>query len=102
MPAVSRKSGTDSIATNHGCDGSTVTDQGSGDVFINNIGVVRLGDQNQSHRVSGRNCSVRHSVPLSSASPNVFANNLAIGRLGDKYGGTESLTSGSSNVFANG
>jgi uncharacterized Zn-binding protein involved in type VI secretion len=101
MPAISRKSGTDSIATNHGCDGSTVTAAGSGDVFVNNIGVVRVGDSNQTHRVGGRRCSVSHAVPLTSASPNVFANNKAIGRVGDSYSG-ETLTSGSPNVFANG
>jgi uncharacterized Zn-binding protein involved in type VI secretion len=100
MPAVARKSGVDSVATNHGCDGSTVTAAGSGDVFVNNIGVVRLGDNNQTHRVGGRRCSSQHSVPLSSASPNVFANNRAIGRVGDGYGG-ETISSGSGNVFAN-
>lgn len=100
MPAVARKSGVDSVATNHGCDGSTVTAAGSGDVFVNNIGVVRLGDNNQTHRVGGRRCSAKHSVPLSSASPNVFANGRAIGRLGDAYGG-ETISSGSGNVFAN-
>ena len=35
MPAVARKSGTDSISTGHGCDATTVTDQGSSDVFVN-------------------------------------------------------------------
>jgi uncharacterized Zn-binding protein involved in type VI secretion len=100
MPAVARKSGVDSVATNHGCDGSTVTAAGSGDVFVNSIGVVRLGDNNQTHRVGGRRCSVQHSVGLSSASPNVFANGKAIGRIGDGYGG-ETISSGSGNVFAN-
>lgn len=100
MPAVARKSGTDSIATNHGCTGTTATDSGSGDVFVNNIGVVRQGDVNQTHSYTGRGCSVSHAVPLTAASPNVFANNLAIGRVGDSYSG-ETITSGSANVFAN-
>ena len=44
MPAVARKSGTDSISTGHGCDATTVTDQGSSDVFVNAIGAVRAGN----------------------------------------------------------
>ena len=44
MPAVSRKDGTDSVSTGHGCDSTTVTDQGSSDVFVNAIGAVRAGD----------------------------------------------------------
>jgi uncharacterized Zn-binding protein involved in type VI secretion len=102
MPKVARKNGVDSVSTNHGCDGSTSTSQGSSNVFANSIGVVRVGDLNQTHRVSGRNCSNSHAVPLSSGSPNVFANNKAVGRIGDVYGGSENITSGSPNVFANG
>lgn len=99
MPEVARKDGTDSVSTNHGCDGSTVTNAGSANVFVNNIGVVRQGDINRSHRVSGRGCSVSHAVPLSSCSSTVFVNNKGLGRKGDGYGG-ETITSGSSTVFA--
>lgn len=99
MPAVARKSGTDSVATNHGCDGTTATLDGSTDVFVNNIGVVRQGDLNTEHRFGGRGCSSKHQVPLSTASATVFVNGKPIGRLGDAYGG-ETITSGSPNVFA--
>jgi hypothetical protein len=100
MPAVARKDGVDSVSTNHGCDGSTVTDTGSGNVFANNIGVVRANDLDRVHRYGGRGCSLQHQQALSSYSGNVFANNKNIGRLGDAYGG-ETISSGSPNVFAN-
>jgi len=95
MPAVSRIG--DSVTTNHGCDGSTTMAQGSGDVFANTIGVVRQGDNDNVHAYGGRNCSARHQVALSAGSPTVFVNGKALGRVGD---GSETLASGSSNVFA--
>lgn len=99
MPAVARGDGKDSVKTNHGCDGTTVTDQCSSDVFVNGVGVVRLGDNNRIHlRKVGDNC-VPHTVALSKASGTVFANGKGIGRKGDKYG-REEITSGSANVFA--
>lgn len=101
MPAVARKNGADTVSTGHGCDSTTVTNQGSNNVFVNNLGVVRLGDLNQTHDVPSGDSCVPHSVALSTASPNVYANNIRIGRKGDSYGG-EVLTSGSPNVFANG
>ena len=106
MAAVARKDGTDSVSTSHVCTVVTVSDEGSGDVFVNNIGVVRQGDLNEAHSfgppyVKGNpTCGELHQVPLSSFSPTVFANNKNIGRIGDAYG-SETIISGSSNVFAN-
>lgn len=100
MPAVARKNGRDSISTNHGCDGITVTEQGSDNVIINSIGVVRLGDFNRVHLVPSGIC-VPHAVPLTAVSRTVFANGKGIGRVGDSYSG-ETLITGSSNVFAGG
>lgn len=100
LSAVSRKGGTDSIATNHGCDGITVTASGSSDVLINGIGVVRKDDINQVHLVPAGIC-VPHAVPLTKVSTTVFANGRGIGRIGDSYSG-ETLITGSSNVFAGG
>lgn len=126
MPNVARKDGVDAVNTGHGCDTQTGTNTGSGDVFVNNIGVVRKNDVTQSHGyptvilvfvpdeeppedpppdyiggtyVEEIVCNP-HTVPLTTYSPNVFANNLNIGRLGDSYSG-EVLVSGSPNVFAN-
>lgn len=100
MPEVARKDGQDSISTGHGCDATTVTDEGSSRVFVNGYGVVRSGDKTAVHLIpSGPSC-VPHTVPLSSFSPNVYADGKNIGRKGDKYNG-HTLTSGSTNVFAN-
>lgn len=96
MPAISRIG--DSVTTNHGCDGSTTMAAGSSDVLANGVGVVRVGDADTVHRFGGRNCSAQHSVALSAGSPTVFVNGIPVGRVGD---GSETLASGSPNVFAN-
>lgn len=95
MPAVSRIG--DTVATNHGCDGTTTMAQGSSDVLINGIGAVRQGDLDTVHRFGGRGCSSRHEIPLSAGSSTVFVNGKPVGRVGD---GSETLSSGSPNVFA--
>jgi uncharacterized Zn-binding protein involved in type VI secretion len=71
---------------------------GSTNVLINGIGAVRLGDPDTVHAYGGRGCSAKHSVALSAGSPTVFVNGIPVGRVGD---GSETLTSGSPNVFAN-
>jgi uncharacterized Zn-binding protein involved in type VI secretion len=101
MPAVARKNGTDTIATNHGCDGTTVTKDGSGDVFVNGIGAVRAGDLTEVHTVPAGIACVPHQVPLTKFSSTVFVNGKGVGRKGDEYSG-HTITSGSSNVFAGG
>ena len=101
MPAVARKSGTDSISTGHGCDATTVTDQGSSDVLVNSIGAVRAGDLCQTHLILVGDSCVPHTVSLTSYSSTVFVNGKGIGRQGDQYSG-HTLTSGSGNVFAGG
>jgi len=101
MPAVARKSGTDTVSTGHGCDTTTVTDQGSSDVNVNSIGAVRAGDLCQVHLIPAGSSCVPHTVPLTSFSSTVFVNGKGIGRLGDAYSG-HTVTSGSGNVFAGG
>lgn len=101
MPAVARKSGTDSVSINHPtCQGGTATAAGSSDVFVNDIGVVRKGDSVESHTFAPPACP-SHAPGLVSFSANVFANSLNLGRLGDSYGCGATISSGSSNVFAN-
>ena len=95
MPAVSRIG--DTVATNHGCDGTTTMAQGSSDVLINGIGAVRQGDLDNVHAFGGRGCSSRHQVALSAGSGTVFVNGKPLGRVGD---GAETLSAGSPNVFA--
>lgn len=99
MPPVARKSSRDTVSTNHACDGVTTTDQGSSDVYVNGIGVVRAKDLNKQHTVrSGKSC-VPHTVALSRHSLTVFVNDRGVGRFGDSYG-SETITSGSANVAA--
>lgn len=101
MPAIARKDGADTVSINHAtCQGSTNTNVGSSNVFVNNIGVVRKGDAVQSHTFAPPACP-SHAPGLVSFSPNVFVNNLNIGRIGDAYGCGATISTGSSNVFAN-
>ncbi len=101
MPAVAREAGSDTVSINHAtCQGSTVTNVGSGNVFANSIGVVREGVNVQSHTFSPPACP-SHAPGLTSYSSNVYANNKKIGRLGDAYGCGATISSGSPNVFAN-
>ena len=107
MPAVARKDGVDQVNTVHNAIGSeckdaptiTATNAGSGDVFAENIGVVRLGDAVQAHTFPG--CST-HQPGLVVGSGTVFVNNQACGRLGDTYGCGAEIISGAGTVFADG
>lgn len=97
------------IAWNWDVDTTQSSNAGSGDVFANNIGVVRRDDVMISHP-HGDPCTasaINHAPPLDTYSPNVFANNKEIGRIGDHYDGdgtsqTHEITTGSTDVFANG
>lgn len=115
MPPVARKNGTEPVNTVHVATGDadtedssfcdvapiiTATAAGSGNVFANSIGVVRLGDAVAPHPIGGT-CSP-HSPGLAAGSGTVFANGKNIGRLGDTYGCGAVILSGSGNVFAGG
>jgi len=67
----------------------------SADVFVNGLGVVRVGDAYQSH-CSG-SC---HVGVLQTGSPTVFVNGLPIGRVGDPVSCGDFVGMGSMNVFA--
>ena len=108
MPGIARKSGTDPVNTVHGAVGgnncnaaptTVATSGGSGDVFVNSIGVVRSEDAVASHN-NGSACST-HAPGLATFSANVFANTKNIGRLNDTYGCGAQITGASGNVFAN-
>jgi hypothetical protein len=121
MPAVAQKGGKSSITCTDGARGSScgknvwhwntgttqVSDAGSGNVFVANVGVVRKGDVMGTHP-DGNPCTsspINHSPALSTFSPNVFANNLNIGRIGDKYDSDghydHTIASSQGTVFAN-
>jgi len=91
----------DTIATGHGCDGTTTLTGPSGDVFANNIGIERQGDPTVVHRLTGRGCGVTHTAVVNAGSSTVFVNNKPIARVGDSAD-AGSVTSGSPNVFAGG
>jgi uncharacterized Zn-binding protein involved in type VI secretion len=97
MPAVARIG--DSIATGHGCTGSTTLTGPSGNVFADGLGVERQGDPTVVHAISGRNCSVSHTAAVNAGSGTVFVNGIPIARVGDSAD-AGSITSGSPTVFA--
>jgi len=97
MPAVARIG--DSIATGHGCDGSTTLTGPSGNVFANSLGIERQGDPTVVHAVSGRGCSVSHAAAVNAGSGTVFVNNKPIARVGDSAD-SGAITAGSATVFA--
>ena len=74
----------------------TATDECSGDVFVNGIGVVRVGDRVKNHPKSG--CSPDTST-LTKGSSTVFVNGKAAGRIGSQYTADNTITSGSKDVF---
>lgn len=114
MPLVARKDGVDTVNTVHvsvgdkdpddgiACDAAPQnigTEQGSDDVFVHEVGVVRKDDKEQSHTIPG--CA-SHQTGLSTYSPNVYANNKNIGRLNDTYACSAKIVSISQgDVFAN-
>ena len=101
MPKAARGDGTDTVNTNHGCDATTVTNECSGDVFWNEIGAVRLGDQVMPHLVPvGDDCGVHAPVLDGNYSGNVFVNGKNAAFLGSTYSG-HNITSGSGNVYIN-
>ena len=96
MPAVTRFGDAD---VTH-CTGMTRLDKSS-DVFVNNIGVSRQGDNNTAHLLPPDvpPCP-GHSAPIATGSTTVFVNNKGCGRIGDGITGCTSVAAGSSNVFA--
>lgn len=103
MPPVARGSGGDSVFSKTGSGRNcakpvtTATDACSGDVFFNGKGAVRAGDTVASHSAAG--CGPDGSG-LTSFSGTVLVNGKGIGRIGDQYTGDNTITSGSSNIFA--
>jgi uncharacterized Zn-binding protein involved in type VI secretion len=103
--AVARKSEIDTVASPDGtgicCVDASIqaTEVGSTNVFVNGIGVVRLGDVMKTHQYPGPCCN-DHAPPLTTSSSTVFVNGKGIGRKGDAYGGDHIISSGSPNVYA--
>jgi uncharacterized Zn-binding protein involved in type VI secretion len=102
MAAIARGNETDTVASPDGtgpiCALPTTqaTEQCSGNVLINGIGIVREGDYMKHH--PGPGCG-DHAPTLSSFSSTVKANGKGVGRVGDDYAG-HVITSGSGNANA--
>lgn len=108
MPEVARKDQIDTVASPDGegacCafPSTQYTDEGSDNVFVNGIGVVREGDKMIPHTSDDGGCCVLHSPVLDSYSSSVFINGKRVGRKGDTYGGDHVISSGSTTVFVGG
>ena len=104
--AVARMSSTDTVAAPDGagvcCVDPSVqsTDQGSGDVRVNGIGVVRISDAMITHLYPGTCCNP-HAPILTTSSTTVRVNGRGLGRLNDLYV-DHKISSGSPNVFCGG
>jgi len=94
VPAVTRIGDAD-VAH---CSGMTRA-AGSGNVFVNSIGVSRQGDNNTGHLLPGVPCP-SHAAPIASGSSTVFVNGKGCGRVGDAISGCTSVAAGSPNVFS--
>ena len=111
MPLVARKAANDIVKCVDGtpasecspgvpkCDGPSTqaTDAGSSDVFVEGIGVVRIGDTMIPHPAPVCGCGA-HAPALSAASAYVYANGRRIGRIGDLYSPGHVIDSGAPTV----
>jgi uncharacterized Zn-binding protein involved in type VI secretion len=102
MPAVARKD--DSVLSIDGAGRecaqpmqTSVGEVNAKKVFANNILIVVQGNKVAPHPIGG--CGPDEST-LSTFSLKVRIGGKGIGRIGDSYGGINTITQGSSNVFA--
>lgn len=100
MPAVVRKG--DSLSTGHVCTGTTTLDTpGQSTVYANGILIARVGDPTVSHPAPPLPPCPNHVANVNAGSPNVYVAGIKVGRIGDSAD-AGAMTSGSSDVFANG
>ena len=100
MPAVVRKG--DSLSTGHVCTGTTTLDTPKqSTVYANGILIARVGDPTVSHPAPPLPPCPNHVANVNAGSPNVYVAGIKVGRIGDSADAGK-MTSGSSDVFANG
>lgn len=85
--------------TGHGPYKPRPSTSGSGDVKVNNIGVVRQGDNWAPHGPPPPDIHSGQVHQTTAGSATVFANGKPIARIGDPVEG-DTIAGGSSNVFA--
>jgi uncharacterized Zn-binding protein involved in type VI secretion len=97
MPAVCRLG---DIGTGHSCWPPRPNDQGSPNVFVNNLPAHRQGD----HWVAHCCCKIpqTHDSVLAAGSSTVYVNGKQLGRIGDPIACGSSVATGSPDVFAGG
>lgn len=95
MPAASRLGDS---CTGHGCFPPRPSTSGSGNVFINGIPALRVGDSFATH-CCGPSC---HGGVSAAGSSSVFINGKAATRIGDAVSCGSALAQGSGNVFIGG
>jgi len=71
----------------------------SNDVFVNNIGVSRKDDSNDSHLLPGDDVCPSHKAVITIGSTRVFANDKGIGRIGDAITSCTKVATGSPDTF---
>ena len=92
MPSIARKTDT---AADHAGFPPTPATSGSGDVEINDLPALRVGDAFADHSKPG---SSPHPRSLAAGSPTVFINGLPAGRVGDAVDCGGVVISGSPDV----
>ena len=92
MPGIVRLG---DMCSGHGCWPSRPNDEASTNVFVNNLGVHRLGDHWVTHT-----CESSHDGVASSSSLTVFCNSKGVCRIGDLVSCGSTMVEGSSNTFA--
>lgn len=94
MPAVTRKG--DNCTSHDQCAAVPLV-SGSSNVFINGQAAGRKGDTYQTH---GCEDHPSHSDSITGGSSSVFVNGTPIARVGDSVSYGNTVSGGSSNVFA--
>ena len=97
MPSVTRLG---DLSTGHGSYIPTNTTSASSNVFVNGIGVVKVGDSYAPH--GSPSPSPAHGRSASGGSGSVYVNGQPIHRIGDSISCGDTSAQGSSNVFAGG
>lgn len=95
MPAVTRLG---DQCTGHGCFGPRPNDQASPNVFVNGLGVHRVGDHWVTH-CCGPAC---HDSIMETGSSTVFINGKPAARIGDMVACGSASAQGSPNTFFGG
>lgn len=92
MPAATRIG---DVCSGHGCFPPRINIEGSDNVFINNIGAHRNGDDWAVH-CCGDSC---HDSTTSGGSSRVYINGKRAARIGDKVACGSAIAQGSPDVF---